>query len=289
MAYWLFLISGLAVGALYALGGVGLVILNRATGVLNFAYGAIGGLGAMVAWQLLDWGWPEPVAWAASIGLGCLISLGYGGLVAPRLAHREPVVKAVATLGLAIVLLGIMNLLWIITPRRLSLVTDLASIECLGLRITATRILALTAGVAATVAMVVFLARSRMGLMMRALADNRQVAAVLGTPIRRVEAIAWGLSGLLAGFTGLLFGDLVRLDPAVLTFVVIPVIAATVVGRLTSIPGTFGAGLLIGIIESMLALVPSLSPYRVAAPFVVAIAALMWLQRGRALTFAGED
>jgi branched-subunit amino acid ABC-type transport system permease component len=75
----------------------------------------------------------------------------------------------------------------------------------------------------------------------------------------------------------------------VLTFVVIPVIAATVVGRLTSIPGTFGAGLLIGIIESMLALVPALSPYRVAAPFVVAIAALMWLQRGRALTFAGED
>jgi branched-chain amino acid transport system permease protein len=289
MATWLFFISGLAVGALYALGGVGLVILNRATGVLNFAYGAIGGLGAMTAWQLLDWGWPEPVAWAASIGLGGLISLGYGGLIAPRLAHREPMVKAVATLGLAIILLGIMNLLWVITPRRLALVTDHASVDVLGMRITGTRILALTAGIVATAAMVVFLARTRMGLMMRALADSRQVAAVLGTPIRRVEATAWGISGLLAGFTGLLFGDLVRLDPAVLTFVVIPVIAASVVGRLTSIPGTFAAGLLIGIVESMIALVPQLAPFRVATPFVIAIVVLMWLQRGRALTFAGED
>jgi branched-chain amino acid transport system permease protein len=229
------------------------------------------------------------LVWAASIGLGCLISLGYGGLIAPRLAHREPMVKAVATLGLAIILLGIMNLLWIITPRRLALVTDHASVDVLGMRITGTRILALTAGIMATAGMVVFLARTRMGLMMRALADSRQVAAVLGTPIRRVEATAWGISGLLAGFTGLLFGDLVRLDPTVLTFVVIPVIAAAVVGRLTSIPGTFAAGLLIGIVESMIALVPQLAPFRVATPFVIAIIALMWLQRGRALTFAGED
>jgi branched-chain amino acid transport system permease protein len=135
----------------------------------------------------------------------------------------------------------------------------------------------------------VFLARTRVGLMMRALADNRQVASVLGTPILKVETTAWGISGALAGFTGLLFGDLVRLDPTVLTFIVIPIIATTVVGRLTSIPVTFVAGLLIGVIESMLALSKLLAPFRVAAPFVVAIVALMWLQRGRRLTFAGED
>ena len=55
LAYGLFLLSGLALGALYSLGGVGLVLLNRATGVLNFAYGAIGAVGAMVAWQILNW------------------------------------------------------------------------------------------------------------------------------------------------------------------------------------------------------------------------------------------
>jgi branched-chain amino acid transport system permease protein len=287
--YWLFLISGLAVGALYALGGVGLVMLNRATGVLNFAYGAIGAIGAMTAWQIMDWGYPEPLAWAASIGLGLALSLGFGRFIAPGLAHREPIVKAVATLGFAIALLGLMNLLWIITPRKLALTPDGWSVAILGLRVTGTRLLALGVGIVLTVAMGLFLTGTRLGLMMRALADNRQIAAVLGTPILRVETFAWGLSGAFAGFTGLLFGDLVRLDPAVLTFMVIPIIATTVIGRLASIPSTFVGGLVIGMIESLLALYPALAPFRVATPFVVAIAMLMWLQRGRYLTFAGED
>lgn len=288
-AYGLFLVSGLAVGALYALGGVGLVLLNRATGVLNFAYGAIGGLGAMCAWQILQWGYPEPLAWAVCLSIGILLSAGYGALVAPGLAHREPVVKAVATLGFGIAILGVMNLLWVVNPRKLTLALDGVAINLLGLRMTGTRLLALVAGIAITAGMGLFLARTRLGLMMRVLADDRQQAAVLGTPIRKVETIAWGFSGLMAGITGMLFGDLVRLDPAVLTFIVIPIIATTVIGRLTSIRTTFFAGLAIGVIESFLTLYKPLAPFRVASPFIVAILALLWLQRGRRLTFAGAD
>ncbi|MCM2451211.1 branched-chain amino acid ABC transporter permease [Agrobacterium vitis] len=288
-AYGMFLVSGLAVGALYALGGVGLVILNRATGVLNFAYGAIGAVGAMSAWQLLAWNLPEPLAWGGCLAVSLLLSLGFGLLVAPGLAKREPVVKAVATLGFALCLLGMMNLLWVVTPRKLSLFSDMTSGDLLGMRVNGTRLIALVTGLVVTLGMGIYLARTRMGLLMRSLADNREVASVLGIPIQRVEAVAWGLSGLLAGFTGLMFGDLVRLDPAVLTSLVIPMIATTVVGRLQSIPVTFCAGLMIGVIESMLTLVKPLAPLRVAAPFVIAILALMWLQRGRQLTFSGED
>lgn len=288
-AYGMFLVSGLAVGALYALGGVGLVMLNRATGVLNFAYGAIGAVGAMTAWQVLEWHLPEPLAWAAAMGVSLALSLGFGLLVAPQLAHREPVIKAVATLGFALCLLGLMNLVWMVTSRKLGLFSDSLGLSIIGVRINGTRLIALAGGVIATVAMGIYLSKTRTGLLMRALADNRDVAAILGVPVRRVEAIAWGISGVLAGFTGLLFGGLVRLDPAVLTFLVIPVIATTIIGRLKSIPVTFTAGLLIGVTESMLTLVKPLAPFRVAAPFVIATLALMWLQRGRRLTFAGED
>lgn len=288
-AYGMFLVSGLAVGALYALGGVGLVILNRATGVLNFAYGAIGAVGAMTAWQVLEWHLPEPLAWAAAIGVSLALSLAFGLLVAPKLAHREPVIKAVATLGFALCLLGLVNLVWMVTSRKLGLFSDSLGLSIIGVRINGTRLIALAGGVIATVAMGIYLSKTRTGLLMRALADNRDVAAILGVPVRRVEAIAWGISGVLAGFTGLLFGGLVRLDPAVLTFLVIPVIATTIIGRLKSIPVTFVAGLLIGVTESMLTLVKPLAPFRVAAPFVIATLALMWLQRGRRLTFAGED
>lgn len=288
-AVGLFLVTGLAVGALYALGGVGLVILNRATGVLNFAYGAIGAIGAMTAWQLLQWRFPEIVAWIVSIGLGILISLAYGLLIAPRLADREPVVKAVATLGLAIALLGVMNLIWVVNPRKLTMALDMVSWNVFGLRVTGTRGLVLVVGIASTLGMGLFLSRTRMGLMMRAVADNRQVASVLGTPIRKVETLAWAISGALAGFSGLMFADLVRLDPAVLTFMVIPIISTTIIGRLTSIPVTFFAGLSMGVVESLLTMVPLLAQVRVAAPFVIAIAGLMWLQRNRKLTFSGED
>jgi branched-chain amino acid transport system permease protein len=288
-AYGLFLVSGLAVGALYALGGVGLVMLNRATGVLNFAYGAIGALGAMSAWQVLQWGYPEPVAWLACLAIGVALSLGYGVLIAPGLSRREPVVKAVATLGFGIAILGAMNLLWVVNPRKLTLSLDAISLNIFGLRMTGTRLLALVAGLAVTMGVSLFLARTRLGLMMRTLAEDRQLAALLGTPIRKVEIIAWGFSGLLAGFTGMLFGDLVRLDPAVLTFIVIPIIATTVVGRLTSIRVAFVAGLSIGVIESFVTLYKPLAPFRVASPFIVAILAMMWLQRGRRLTFAGQD
>ena len=288
-ALGLFLVSGLAVGALYALGGVGLVLLNRATGVLNFAYGAMGAAGAMTAWQLLQWKWPEPLAWLACIAVALVLSLAFGRLVAPGLAHREPVVKAVATLGFALALLGVMNLIWVVTPRKLSLTPDSLSLSIFGLRVTATRLIALAAGIGVTLGMGLFLARTRIGLMMRALADNREIAAILGTPVRRVETIAWGISGVLAGFTGLLFATLVRLDPAVLTFLVIPIIATTIIGRLSSIPATFAAGLAIGMLESLLTLYKPLAPFRVATPFLVAIVAMMWMQRGRKLTFAGQD
>jgi branched-chain amino acid transport system permease protein len=115
------------------------------------------------------------------------------------------------------------------------------------------------------------------------------VAAVLGTPIRKVETLAWGVSGFFAGITGMLFGSLVRLDPTVLTFLVIPIIATTVVGRLNSIPVTFLAGLFMGACESLIILAPPLAPFRSATPFVIAVAALLFLQRGRKLVFAGQD
>lgn len=62
-----FVVSGLGVGAVYALSGVGLVVLYRSSGVLNFAFGALGALGAYVAWSMLESGWPQALAWAASV------------------------------------------------------------------------------------------------------------------------------------------------------------------------------------------------------------------------------
>lgn len=287
--YGVFLVAGLALGAIYALSGVGLVVLYRSTGVLNLAYGAIGALGAMLAWQLEQMQYPEPVAWVAALLVATSLSLAYGRLLAPYLAYREPVVKAVATLGFALMILGTANYFWYEAPRRLYLFTDPMGFELLDVRITGTRALVFVATLVTTFGIAVFLKHTRIGLLMQALANKRELSSVLGVPVKRIETYAWLISGFLAGFTGLMFGDLVRPNPGALTFLVIPAIAAAIVGRLESLPMTLAGGLIIGIAESMTTLIKPIAPYRSAAPFVVAAILLLWLQRNRKLTFSGHD
>jgi len=285
----LFLVSGLAVGSLYALGGIGIVLLYRATGVLNLAAGAVGAVAAFVTWQLGDWGVFGPLTWVAGLATGVLFALGYGRLIAPGLSWREPVIKGVVSLGYALILLGLVSFLWNDDPRKLSFPTDAVSLSILGLKVTVTRLIVVFAAIGFVIAITVALNRTRIGLQMRALANNRRIASLVGVPILRVETVAWGVSGLIFGFTGLMFGSLVRLEPAVITFMVIPCTAAAIAGRLVSLPTVLIAGLAMGVIESLLTLSDTFKAVRPMAPYVIAIAVLVAMNLNRRLTFAGED
>lgn len=285
----MFITAGLAVGSLYALGGIGMVVLFRASGVLNFSSGAAGAAGAMVAWQITQWGFWPPLAWAGCMVTALVLTLGYGRFVAPLLAWRETVVKAVATLGFALILLGLVAFLWPDDPRSLELPTDAVGLSLLGLRVTGTRVIAFAASVLICIGIYVFLGRTEIGLQMRAVANDRDLSALLGIPILRVETIAWGIAGLLAGFTGLMFANLIRLEPVVITFMVIPSIAAALSGKLDNLGLVLIGGLSMGVIESMLTLSPALKGVRPIAPFVIAALVLLYNQRGSRLLFAGRS
>ena len=104
-----FIVIGLAFGGVYALSGVGLVVLYRATGVLNLAFGAIGAAGALIAYYLLNHtGCPEWLAFTACVAFGGVVNLAYGMVFGPAFARRDPLVKMMGTLALALILLGIM-------------------------------------------------------------------------------------------------------------------------------------------------------------------------------------
>jgi branched-chain amino acid transport system permease protein len=285
----LFLVSGLAVGSLYALGGIGMVLLFRATGVLNLAAGAIGAGSAFLTWQLGQWGLLAPLTWVAGLLTGAVLALAYGRLIAPGLSWREPVIKGVASLGYALILLGLVSFLWNDDPRKLSFPTDAVSLSILGLKVTVTRMIVMGAAIGIVIAITLALNRTRIGLQMRALANNRRIASLVGVPILRVETVAWGVSGLIFGFTGLMFGSLVRLEPAVITFMVIPCTAAAIAGRLVSLPNVLIAGLAMGVIESLLTLSDTFKSVRPMAPYVIAIAVLVAINLNRRLTFSGED
>jgi branched-chain amino acid transport system permease protein len=287
-----FIVSGLALGGVYALSGVGLIVLYRATGVVNLAFGAVGAMGALIAWSLINANVPGWVAWLVCVAFAGVVTLGYGLLFGPALAKRDPLVKAVATLGLTLVLFGLMDLLWTTgggQSRAITLPTDNGGFAFGQIQVTWTEVVGLGAGIAITVVTAAFLRYTKLGTAMRAMANDREITATLGVPVRRVEAAAWLGCGLLGGLAGLLLADLVALDATTLTFLVISSLAAALIARLRSIALTFVAAIVIGLIHDLLTPIQSLSNYRDMTPFVLAAVALLVLSRRRVISLSREE
>lgn len=279
-----FIASGIGLGAVYALSSVGLVILYRASGTLNFAFGAFGGVSAFLAWELSKSGFPAPISWLLGITASTSLAYGYGRVFAPRLAHRDRVVRAIATLGLALFLLGAMAWYWGVgVARRLVLPTDFDYVVLFGVRLSMTRLVALGVALAMVVGVGLFLRHTRVGLGMRALASDRHISAAIGVRVARIDSLAWLVNGMFAGIAGILLGNLNRLDPGFLTFLVIPAIAAAIMARLSSLPGAFIGGIVAGMIESLLIAVPEISNLRSAGPYVAALIFLMIVGVGQSV------
>jgi branched-chain amino acid transport system permease protein len=284
-----FIVTGLALGGVYAMSGVGMVVLYRATGVLNLAFGAIGALGALIAWNLIQHHVDRWIAYAVAILCGGVLTLAYGMVLGPPLARRDPLVKAVATLGLALILIGAMDWIW---PSNAGAARSLIlpstnwsyDVGFLDAYVNWTQIGGFLFGLVMTVLIGAFLRFTKLGTAMRALANDREVTATLGVPVRRVEAVAWFGSGLIAGMAGLLLASLVGLDAVTLTFLVISSLAATLIGRLRSLVVTFVAGIVVGLVDALITPILSLSNYRDMTPFVLATIALLYLARHRQIS-----
>ena len=293
---WLFLkpyiVIGLALGGVYALSGVGLVVLYRATGVLNIAFGAIGAAGALIAyWMIAHTGLPHWLAYTVCVLFGGVVNLAYGVVLGPAFAHRDPLVKMMGTLALALILLGIMA--WRAPiggaiVRLLPLPSSSHSYRLFDATVSLTQIIALALALAITVATTLFLRLTALGTAMRAMANDREITATLGVPVRKVEASAWFGSGILCGLAGLILPDLLTsLDYGQLTFViVIASLSAALIGRLESLWATMAGGLAVGLGQSVLAPYESITRYRTSAPFVLAIIALLWMSRHRVVTIS---
>jgi branched-chain amino acid transport system permease protein len=277
-----FVASGIGLGAVYALSSVGLVILYRASGTLNFAFGAFGGLAAFLTFELTRNDVPQVIGWIVGIAVSTGAAYAYGRIVAPRMAHRDRVVRAAATLGLALFLLGGMAYIWGIgVARRLTLPTDLNFVLLFGVRLSLTRLIALGIALAMVVGISLLLSRTRIGLAMRALASDRNVSAVIGVRVTNTDSFAWTLNGAFAGIAGLLLADINRLDPALMTFLVIPAIAAAILSRLSSLSGAFIGGMACGLLEAVLTAVPAVANLRSAGPYILALVFMMIVGAGQ--------
>jgi len=237
-----FLILGLALGGVYAMSGVGLVVLYRATGVLNLAYGAVGGMGTLITWSLIHDKHNQWFAYLACVLFGGLVTFLYGLVLGPPLANREPLVKATATLGLMLILWGIMQWKWGATAHNFTMPMTKKSYQLGKVRVNWTQIIGTALPIVVTAGVVQFLNRTKIGTAMRGLANDREITAMLGVPVRRVEAVAWFGSGILCGFAALLLSQQIGLDINTQVTIVIPALAAALIGRLHSLWATLIGG-----------------------------------------------
>jgi len=289
--------QGIIFGAGTGLLGVGLVLIYRSTRIVNFAYGAMGGLPATIGVSLYlgrSWSWPLAVVVAVLSGL--LIGVVVERLVIRRFTTSSRLVLTVATIGLAQVLGG----LELIMPRLIggqtlvgSFQTPLndISFEIAPVVITGNDLLLLGIVPVVLVALSWFLLRTDAGIAVRGAADNRERAQLLGIPVDRLGAIVWGIAGAIAAIAVLFSAPTKGLviDAAAGPQLLLPALAAAVIAGMEDLKRAFIAGIGLGVIDQLVQWNFKQASITTVVFFLITLGALL-LQRksiGRANTADG--
>ena len=259
------LVDGISFGAIYALLAMGFVIIFKATSVLNFAHGALTGLGAFLVAAfvtVLDFpgryltGLPEWAQWTVNV-MAALLAAALFGVLLERIFLRPMVGEAlfavaIVTLGMDIVVRTITND-WIGTqPRPLGAPWGLNEVNLGWVRITWSEIIQILV----TVVLLVFIAfffRTRSGIAMRATAFDQETARAQGINVGRVFSFAWAIGAFLAAVAGLFYSIYPRRATGVdqsTAFIAFRAFPAVIIGGLDSIPGAVVGGFAVGIAEA---------------------------------------
>jgi branched-chain amino acid transport system permease protein len=247
-----FLTSGLVVGCIYALTATGLVVTYMTSGIFNFAHGAIGMIGAFTYWQLAV-GWHVPVPLALFLVLFVLAPLfgaAVGRVLIRPLQGASVDLAIVITLGLLLFLIGVANAIWKPTQTRiLHPFFDGHAVQVGALNVTVNQIVVVVVAIAVAVGLRLLFSRTRIGIAMRGVVDDPDLAAMAGASPARVQMLSWALGSSLAALAGILLAPIVNLEILTLTLLVINGYAAALVGRLKSLPltalGAVALGLLV--------------------------------------------
>ncbi|HEX4866759.1 MAG TPA: ATP-binding cassette domain-containing protein [Acidimicrobiales bacterium] len=245
-----FVVVGIAGGSTYALLALGLVLVHSVSRVLNVAQGAFGTLAAFVAASIaMGHGLPWPMAVVAGVAVGAavgaataLVLLGREGGILPPLVGTVGILSAIT----------LIEARWLGGTREFPTPVSGHGVEVAGVVITPTRMLVVAVAAAAGLFLWLALERTRIGLALRAGADNREGARIVGLDPRRLEVAAWSVAGALGALAGVLSGWTTQsITPGFLTGVLPQAFAAAMLGGMVSLPGAILGGLVVGVAESL--------------------------------------
>lgn len=244
------LIGGLLAGVMYSLVAIGFVLIYKASGVFNFAQGAMVLFAALTFVSLVESGVPFWAAFALTLATMILLALAVERWVLRPLVNRSPITLFMATLGLAYIIEGGAQALWGAQVHGLELGIEDVPLEFGGLFVSQFDLFA--AATAATLVLVLSLLfnKTRIGLSLRAVADDTLAAQAVGIRLRRIWTVVWAVAGLVALITGLLWGARLGVQFS-LSLVVLKALPVLIIGGFSSVGGAIVAGLIVGASEKL--------------------------------------
>ncbi|MBZ9985908.1 branched-chain amino acid ABC transporter permease [Mesorhizobium sp. BH1-1-5] len=252
----LILLGGIVLGALYALMATGLALVWTTLGIFNFAHGTFIALGAYIAWQIAstEASGAGLLAGAAVsiIGMFVIGMLVYYLLIKPFERSPDIVVKSViTTLAGATILENVINLVW--GPRNKQLSPLLGGdMSILGITISRNEMAVVALAIVILAALGVFLQRAPLGRAMRAVAQNREAAQLMGIDVERLYAIAFGLSAALAALAGILIGSTRFMNPSMGSDPLMKALIVVIFGGIARFTGPIYAAFIVGLLEAVM-------------------------------------
>lgn len=244
------LVGGLLAGVMYSLVAIGFVLIYKASGVFNFAQGSMVLFAALTYVGVLEQGAP---AWAALlVALLAMIALGFAveRAVLRPLVNRSPLTLFLATLGVSFILEGVAQAIWGAQVHGLELGIPDEPLEWSGVLVSQFDLFAaLVAGVLVVTLSVLF-NRTRLGISLRAVADDPLAALSVGISLPKIWVVVWSVAGIVGLVAGLLWGARLGVQFS-LSLIVLKALPVLIIGGFSSVGGTLVAGLIVGATEKL--------------------------------------
>mgnify|MGYP003589382205 FL=1 len=244
------MVGGLLAGVMYSLVALGFVLIYKASGVFNFAQGALVLFAALTFVSIEKMGVPFWIALAITLGIMVLMGVAIERIVLRRLVNQPPISLFMATIGLSFFIEGLAQTVWGTEVHGLELgITD-EPFDVMGVFISKFDLFAATLSGVLVAGLALFFQKTKLGRALRAVADDHQAALSVGIPLKHIWAIVWAVAGFVALVAGMLWGSRLGVQFA-LTLVVLKVLPVLILGGFTSVPGAIVGGLIVGAGEKL--------------------------------------
>lgn len=274
-----FLLTGLTVGAIYALVALGFSIIYNASQVINFAQGEFVMIGGMSSVWLVDSGLPLPVAVVLAVAVAALLGLLLEKFAVEPARGASVVTLIIITIGASILLRGLATLIWDKKIHALKSFSGDAPLQVAGATILPQSLWVLGVTFAIVLLLSWFFGRTLLGKALLATSHNRLAAQLVGISVRHVLMLSFSLSAALGAIAGILIAPITFTSWDVGVMLGLKGFAAAILGGLGSGPGAVLGGVMLGVAEAMSAGYLS-SAYKDAIAFVILLVVLVFMPNG---------